>query len=142
MNLNYKKKLSSFRLANLKSKTAYLLECVCVCACVCVYTQSCPTLCRPIDSSPPGSSIHGIFQARILERVAMLSSRGSFQFRDQALISYVSYTGKQVLYHQCHLGGGICWRGCCNPAHSNIATGTTSNTSNWHNFQGTEFGNT
>ena len=33
--------------------------------------QSCPTLCNPIDSSPPGSSVHGIFQARILEWVAI-----------------------------------------------------------------------
>ena len=29
--------------------------------------QSCPTLCEPIDGSPPGSSVHGIFQARVLE---------------------------------------------------------------------------
>ena len=40
-------------------------------------TQSCPTLCYPKDCSPPGSSNHGILQARILERVAMLSLRGS-----------------------------------------------------------------
>ena len=33
--------------------------------------QSCPTLCDPMDCSPPGSSIHGIFQARILEWVAI-----------------------------------------------------------------------
>ena len=33
--------------------------------------QSCPTLCHPMDCSPPGSSVHGILQARILERVAM-----------------------------------------------------------------------
>ena len=33
--------------------------------------QSCPTLCDPIDSSPPGSSVHGIFQARTLEWVAI-----------------------------------------------------------------------
>jgi len=39
--------------------------------------QLCLTLCDPIDYSPPGFSIHGIFQARILEWVAMLSSRGS-----------------------------------------------------------------
>ena len=38
--------------------------------------QSCPTLCNPMDCSPPGSSVHGILQARILERVAMPSSRG------------------------------------------------------------------
>ena len=34
-------------------------------------TQSCPTLCDPMDCSPPGSSVHGIFQARVLERVAI-----------------------------------------------------------------------
>ena len=39
--------------------------------------QSCPTLCDPMDCSPPGSSVHGILQARILEWVAMPSSRGS-----------------------------------------------------------------
>ena len=38
--------------------------------------QSCPTLCNPIEGSPPGSSIHGIFQARILEWVAISFSRG------------------------------------------------------------------
>ena len=38
-------------------------------------TQSCPTLCDSIDCSPPDSSVHGILQARILERVAMPSSR-------------------------------------------------------------------
>ena len=40
--------------------------------CVCVRTlQSCPTLCDPMDHSLPGSSVHGIFQARILEWVAI-----------------------------------------------------------------------
>ena len=39
--------------------------------------QSCLTLCHPMDCNLPGSSVHGIFQARILEWVAMLSSRGS-----------------------------------------------------------------
>ena len=39
-------------------------QCVCVCVCVCVCTQSCPTLCNLMDCSPPGSSVHGIFQAR------------------------------------------------------------------------------
>ena len=41
----------------------------------------------------------GILQARILEWVAMRSSRGSFQLRDQTQVSYVSYTGRQILYH-------------------------------------------
>ena len=40
--------------------------------------QSCPTLCNPVDCSPPGSSLHGILQARTLEWVAVPSSKGSF----------------------------------------------------------------
>ena len=40
-------------------------------------TQLCPTLCDPMDCSLPGSSVHGIFQARILEWVATSFSRGS-----------------------------------------------------------------
>ena len=50
-------------------------------------TQSCPTLCNPMDRSPPGSSIHGIFQARILEWVAISFSGGSSQSRDQTHVS-------------------------------------------------------
>ena len=41
------------------------------------YAQLCPTLCDPMDCSPPGSSVHGILQARTLELVAMPSSRGA-----------------------------------------------------------------
>ena len=41
--------------------------------CVCLVTQSCPTLCDPLDYSLPGSSVHGISWARILERVAISS---------------------------------------------------------------------
>ena len=44
---------------------------------VCSVVQSCPTLCDPMDCSPPGFSVHGIFQARILEQVAVSYSRGS-----------------------------------------------------------------
>ena len=39
--------------------------------------QSCPTLCDPMDGSPPGSSIHGIFQARVLEWGAIAFSHGA-----------------------------------------------------------------
>ena len=39
--------------------------------------RSCPTLCHPMECSPPGSSVHGTFQARVLERVAISFSRGS-----------------------------------------------------------------
>ena len=66
--------------------------------------QWCPTLCNPMDCSPPGSNVLGIFQARILEWVVMPSSRGSSQPRDQTLISYVSCVGRQVLYHWHHQG--------------------------------------
>ena len=51
--------------------------------CVLKSLQSCPTLCNPVGCSPPGSSVHGIHQARILERVAMPSSRGSSPPRDR-----------------------------------------------------------
>ena len=50
-------------------------------------TQSYPTLCNPMDCRPPGSSVHGILQARILEWVAIPFSRGSFQPRDQTWVS-------------------------------------------------------
>ena len=47
-----------------------------LCACMCAHLlQWCPTLCDPMDCSPPGSSVHGILQAKILEWVAMPSSR-------------------------------------------------------------------
>ena len=64
----------------------------------------CVTLCHPTVCSLPHSSVHGILQARILERVAMPSSRGSSWPRDQTCVSYISCIGKQVLYHSCHLG--------------------------------------
>ena len=56
--------------------------------------QLCLTLCNPMDCSPPGSSVHGILEARILEWVAMLSYWGSSPPRDQTHISYVSCIGK------------------------------------------------
>ena len=49
--------------------------------------QLCLTLCDSMDCSPPGSSVHGILQARILEWVAISSSRGSSQPRDQTCVS-------------------------------------------------------
>ena len=51
--------------------------------------QSCPALCDPMDCSLPGSSIHGIFQARILEWVAISFSRGSSRPRDQTWVSHI-----------------------------------------------------
>ena len=71
---------------------------VCVCVCVCVHAQSCSTLCDLIDCSPPGSSVHWIFQARILEWVALSSSRGSSWSMDQIHLLYL-LLGRQILYH-------------------------------------------
>ena len=53
-------------------------------------TQSCPTLCDPVDCSPPGSSVHGILQARILELVAISFSRGSSWPRDWTQVSRIA----------------------------------------------------
>ena len=58
--------------------------------CACVHAkslQSCPTLSDPMDCSPPGSSVHGILQARILEWIAMPFSRGSSRSRDRTCTS-------------------------------------------------------
>ena len=57
---------------------------------LCLVTQSCPTLCNHMDCSPPGSSVNGILQARILECMAMPSSRESSQPRDQTLVSRIA----------------------------------------------------
>ena len=69
--------------------------------------QSRPILCNPLDCSLPGSSGHGILQARILEWVAISSSRGSPQPRARTFISYVSCIGRSVLYHESHLGSPL-----------------------------------
>ena len=65
----------------------------------CQVTQSCLTLCDSMDHSLVGSSVHGIFQVRILEWVAMPSSRGSSQPRDGAHISYISCISRRVLFY-------------------------------------------
>ena len=64
--------------------------------------QSCPTLCDPMDCSRLGSSIHGIFQARILEWVAISFSSGSSQPRDQTRVSFI--VGR-CFYRLSHQGG-------------------------------------
>ena len=78
--------------------------CVCVYVCVCVLSsQSCTTLCGPVDCSPLVSSVHEIFQTRILEWGAVSYSRGSSRLMGWAHISCVSYIGRQILYHWRHL---------------------------------------
>ena len=83
-----------------------LSMCVCVCTrvyvCVCTRVRVCVhsvlTLGDPMNCSPPGSSVHGIFQARILEWVAIFFYRGSSQPRDRTGISCISYVGRQVFF--------------------------------------------
>ena len=52
-------------------------------------TQSCLSLCNPMDCNLPVSSVHGILQTRVLEWIAMPFSRASFQPRDGTLVSYI-----------------------------------------------------
>ena len=74
------------------STSTNYLENMCV-----LLVQLCPTHCDPMDCSLPGSSVHGILQARILAWAAMPSSRGSSQPRDRTCISYVSCIGWWIL---------------------------------------------
>ena len=61
--------------------------------------QSCLTLRDSMDCSLPGSSVYGIFQARILVWVANSFSRGPFWSEDRTRASWVSCIGRQILYH-------------------------------------------
>ena len=77
----------TFKGKECEKESIYLSIYMCVCVLICMYvsiymcvysvTQLCLTLCKPKDSSPPGSSVHEIFQARILECVAISYSRES-----------------------------------------------------------------
>ena len=80
---------------NDRCKNNSIYVCIC-CMRVWLVTQLCPTLGDPMDCSPPGSSVHGIFQARILEWMAIPFSRGSSWPRGRA---HVSRTGRQILYY-------------------------------------------
>ena len=74
---------------------AVLAEIIC-----CSVAKLCPSLCDPVDCSPPGSSVRGIFQARILEWVAVSFSRGSSWRRDEThvSISSVSCIGRWIFF--------------------------------------------
>ena len=81
-----------FSVRNLESlKTSQKKTCICAKS-----LQSCPTLCDPMDYRLPGSFVHGILCVRILKWVAISSSRGSSQPRDQACVSCI---GRQIFYH-------------------------------------------
>ena len=81
----------------------FIEMCVCVCVCVyictCAYRVMCVCLFVTPGPSSPGSSVHGIFLARILEWVAISFSKGSSRPRDQTRISCISCMGRQILYH-------------------------------------------
>ena len=64
-----------------------------------VQSLNCVPLCKPLDCSPPCSCIHVIFQARILEWVAISFPRGSSQPKDWTQFSCISFIGSQILYH-------------------------------------------
>ena len=77
---------------------------------VCARAKSLPlwlTLCDPMDCSLPGSSVHGILQARKLEWVAIPSSSGSSQPRDGSHDSFLSCIGRRVLYKQAHVSASL-----------------------------------
>ena len=80
--------------------------CTCMRVCVCAQSlQSCPTLCDPMASSPPGFFVHGILLARKLEWVAISSFRGYSWLRDRICVSYVSCIGWQVFFLSLTLPG-------------------------------------
>ena len=90
--------------------------------------QLCPILCDPLNRSPPGSSVHGNPQARILEWVAMPSSRGSSQPRDWTCVSYISCLGSWVLYHEHHfvqVPESIC--SCTSPTGRSVLVSSNKN---------------
>ena len=68
---------------------------------MCSVTQSCLPLYDPLDCSPPGSSVHGISQARTLEQVAISFSRGSFQPRSNWCLQCLLYC-RWILYPLSH----------------------------------------
>ena len=75
---------------------------------------SCPVLCHPMDWGPPGSSVHGTLQARILEWVAISYSRGSSPPRDGTCVSCVSCIGRWILYQYATWLGNHAHRYICN----------------------------
>jgi len=76
--------------------TVWLCMCMCTCVCMISHVQLFVT---PMDCSPPGPSVHGISQARILYWVAISYSKGSSQPRGWIPISCISCIGRQILYH-------------------------------------------
>ena len=70
-------------------------------------TQSCPILSDPMDCSPPGSSIHGIFQAKVLEWVAIAFSKNSLKYMKQKLTKIKQETGNSTRVGSFHASVSI-----------------------------------
>ena len=104
------------------TQSSHIVVCICVCMSIpisqfispshlppllsllvtivlCSVSQPCLTLCDPTDCSPSGSSVHGIFLARLLEWVDIYSSRGSSWPKNQTGIFCVSCIGRWILFH-------------------------------------------
>ena len=79
---------------------------VCVCVCSVVSNSLWP------HGHDPARLLHGIFQARMLEYIAISCSRGSSWLRDQTLISCISCIGRSLLYQLHHLGSPSIYGGC------------------------------
>ena len=94
-------------------------------------TQSCPSLCDSMNYSPPGSSVHGIFQTRILEWVSISFSRGSCWPRDQ---THVPHTHSFLPLS--HPGGRSPVRGSKkdSPPPQSISSNSTQSFLSWHNL--------
>ena len=110
---------------------------MCICLCLCVpflyvsvseVAQLCPTLYDPMDCSLPGSSLHGILQARVLEWVAISFSRGSSRPRDQTRVSCIP--GRHFNLWATREAQGMCQKWDT----SHIGFGLTLMTSSWLDY--------
>ena len=98
----------SYAKSCLAARSFRCCKCVCVCVCVCTHmkvkalvTRLCLTLCDPMDCSPPGSSVHEILQARILEWVAISLLQRIFPTER---LNLALPHCRQILYHLSHQG--------------------------------------
>ena len=99
---------SQTRLKQLSIHAFHTYVYVIACVHACSIAQSYSTLCDLMDCSPPGSSVHEIFQARILEWVSISSSRGPSRIRGWTHVSCVSCIGKQILHHWATWKAPVC----------------------------------
>ena len=97
--LNWKRHwICTIRYSEREKQHSHNLLCVCA-----KLLQSCPTLCDPMDCSPPGSSVYGILQAKIMEWVAMPFFRDLSNPGVEPTFFTSPVLERQVLHHQCHL---------------------------------------